>query len=87
MFRIELAGRSPRVLRGDELAASATRRKTSCGMEEGPSGPCVLEWLSPTGVILRRHACASWAELRAQIPDLLLDTVAPAALREAVDPV
>jgi len=73
MFRIELSGRSPRVLSREELAATVEGRKALTATDDGPLGPCVLEWLSPAGVILRRHASASWPELRSQIPALLLE--------------
>ena len=70
MIRVMLAGRSPRVLRPEELAASVWELQQRAP-EDAPHGPFDLEWLSPAGLVLEHRACASLGELAAMIPSLL----------------
>jgi hypothetical protein len=61
MVRLILEGRSPRVLRPEELASSLW--PLVLAPETAPGGRLDVEWLSPGGLVLERRAFASLAEL------------------------
>jgi hypothetical protein len=73
MIRMTLQGRSPRVLRHDELATSLWALYQ--GLHDAPAGRLDLEWLSPAGLVLERRVYASLAELSLLLPALLTEHV------------